>query len=442
MQKKERGSLTIEATVSLTVFIMVIVSIFSFINYCRVQAAVSNALDTTAKEMSEYSYFYEMTGLQKKVDGLNESAEGAKEYSNNVLGSFFSIADMISGSEEAKGDTSDSVLPDAISDISTMAGNISSNLDKINAEFTKISTATENAMKDPTAFMKSLMALGGSTMLETAKSNLIAAPLAKAMFIKHFGESKSAASEKLESYGVINGLDGLNFRLSTIFSADAPTDIRLVVYYQVDLISFLDIGLKPATMCKTTRIRAWLGGDAEIEKLEEEKESESQWSVWDMVSLDYGKYITSREKAALKSNSNVYYGTSGYDAYDQTANQFISYRSVDPYSTSYNGKAGALKSSLKENYKKMNDKVKSIRDNKAMMKDSSGNKTEVSVDTKTSKMKLVVVVPEDADMEYVNSEIDALKKDIGNDNFDVEVVQGYGKSPKNPANSIKEGTTG
>ena len=66
-----RGSATIEAVVSFTAFIFVIFTILGVINYCRVQSLVSTAVDNTAKELSEYSYFYKMSGLDK----LNNSIE-------------------------------------------------------------------------------------------------------------------------------------------------------------------------------------------------------------------------------------------------------------------------------------------------------------------------------------------------------------------------------
>lgn len=56
--KSESGSVTVEATISLSAFMFAIVTILTIINICIVQARVSYAINTTAKEISQYSYLY------------------------------------------------------------------------------------------------------------------------------------------------------------------------------------------------------------------------------------------------------------------------------------------------------------------------------------------------------------------------------------------------
>ncbi len=432
MQKRERGSLTIESTVSLTIFMMVIISIFSFINYCRVQAMISNAVDTTAKEMSQYAYFYEMSGIQKYETNISEQAKPSKQHTNDVLESFYSITDMISGKKEPSGDASSSTVPDSFSTLKNFSENINGNLENIEAEFNKISAVIDKALENPAEFMKSIAALAGETAINTVKSQLIAAPLAKAMVIKHFGGSKEQADKELKSLGVVDGLNGLNFRMSALFAPNAPDDIRLVVYYKVDLISFIDLGLKPAVMCKETRIRAWLGGDSTIEQ-EKGTEENNSWSIWEMGSMERGKYITAQEVRNLKSNPDMYYASRlGFDAYNSKTNEFIQYSSKDTFSTSYYNNASKLKSALKSDYNKLRNSVSKL-DNKVTLENKAGEKQEITINKSKSKLKLVVIVPEDADMSYVNQVIESLKKDVNDDSFVVEVVQGYGKSPNNPA---------
>lgn len=59
--KSESGSVTVEATISLSAFMFAIVTILTIINICIVQARVSYAINTTAKEISQYSYLYALT---------------------------------------------------------------------------------------------------------------------------------------------------------------------------------------------------------------------------------------------------------------------------------------------------------------------------------------------------------------------------------------------
>ena len=84
--KSERGSATDEALISFTGFMFVIFTNLNIVNFCRVQMLISNAIDTTTKELSQYSYFYEMSGLQKfSKDIADNSTIGANNI-NDVIG--------------------------------------------------------------------------------------------------------------------------------------------------------------------------------------------------------------------------------------------------------------------------------------------------------------------------------------------------------------------
>ena len=52
----EKGAATIEAVVSFTGFLFVIFTLLNIVNFCRAQMLVSNAVDTVAKELTQYSY--------------------------------------------------------------------------------------------------------------------------------------------------------------------------------------------------------------------------------------------------------------------------------------------------------------------------------------------------------------------------------------------------
>lgn len=49
----ESGSVTIEATISLSAFMFAIVTILTIVNICIAQARIAYAINTTAKEISE-----------------------------------------------------------------------------------------------------------------------------------------------------------------------------------------------------------------------------------------------------------------------------------------------------------------------------------------------------------------------------------------------------
>ena len=52
-KENENGAIVVEATISLSVFIFVIFTILSIVNICYIQAKMSTALDTAAREISQ-----------------------------------------------------------------------------------------------------------------------------------------------------------------------------------------------------------------------------------------------------------------------------------------------------------------------------------------------------------------------------------------------------
>lgn len=54
--REQKGYITIEATIVLSIYIFAFMMIFSLIHICRAQMKISVAINNAAKEISEYSY--------------------------------------------------------------------------------------------------------------------------------------------------------------------------------------------------------------------------------------------------------------------------------------------------------------------------------------------------------------------------------------------------
>lgn len=249
MKKNEKGAASIEATISLTIFVLVIVAIYMLINYCLVQAKVSYAINTTAKEMSQYAYFYHAFGLENVDQKLAEKKTQA--------------VDTFSNFNKLIGDSSAQVkeISDNPTDYfgSILNGGKTEELNAVYKQIQQVSTNIADVVNDPVEFMKSMAALAGEKIWEKVKTNVIAAPLAKGMTRRHFGGSTKEADEYLERLGVVDGFDGLNFNMSTMFE-NGTDDIKIVVYYNFDIASVLPFQLN-ISICQQASTRAWLGGD-------------------------------------------------------------------------------------------------------------------------------------------------------------------------------------
>lgn len=285
--KRQSGSITIEATVALTAYIFVIIGILSIINICRAQMLISVAVDQTAKEMSQYAYFYDISGLDAITSGLDQQGESAKKQTNQLIGYTkamqTSLQGMSTGAGQAVSDVTDAYnsisnttsFDGAFDEVQRAAENLGKTSDDIqkNAKnFAAAAKSFENQVKgmDAESYMRSLGALAAGTASHEVLSRLICAPLAKNMMTKHLagyaGESAQGsdwdkADIALKNLGLANGMDDLNFMMSEMFSKDEPKQIHLVCYYTIPLSTVIAIpGDKHLVFCKEAVTNAWLSG--------------------------------------------------------------------------------------------------------------------------------------------------------------------------------------
>ena len=269
---RENGSATVEAIVSFTGFLFVIFTILNVVNFCRAQMLISNAVDTATKEISEYSYFYKMSGLQKFSEEVSANAVDGKTNLNDVIGT---VDNLYSSIGTAVDNTADHVtnVQNAVEEGNINLDSIKNTLAGISRDGTNIETAMNSVMSEfdtvqdnPLLYMKSIIAVAGNESLDLLKSHVIAAPLAKSFTTKHFGSTSSEASANLEKLGVVDGLDGLNFKMSTIFSSDEPENVHIVVYYKLKIVQLFGWATLEVPMCKESVACAWLGGD-DVQKI-------------------------------------------------------------------------------------------------------------------------------------------------------------------------------
>ena len=263
---KQQGSATVEAVVAFTGFILAIFTILSLVNLCRAQMLISNAMDNAAKELSQYAYFYKMSGLQRFKRELDKTASVGKEDVNGVIGAvdefYTSVVDAANDSVEAGTNIAEATKEGTLqwSDVESALNGISANADNVNFNLDAMMTKFEDIGDNPMAYMKSLVAIAGSGGMELVTSHLIAAPLAK-MFVRQQFGGKEHANDRLKALGVKDGLDGINFKMSTMFTSTNPEDICLVAFYEVELLQLFDREVLSAKLSKVSRCRAWLAGD-------------------------------------------------------------------------------------------------------------------------------------------------------------------------------------
>ncbi len=225
-QEKERGALVIEATMALTIFMFTIFTILYIANICFIQAKMSTSLNTAAKEVSQYSYLYFKLGVNKAEQAVHEEAQGAQntlDGISNTVGDFMEAVNAGTGAFEAG--QFQQMLQEA---------------DDAYASANDLYSKFEEILDDPKAFLFGLGAMAIEDLSNTAKEYL-AQVLSKALMKKNLMGDK--ADLYLRQYGVVDGLDGLDFKGSTLMPGGSGT-ICLTMTYEVEVIKLLGIEFK------------------------------------------------------------------------------------------------------------------------------------------------------------------------------------------------------
>ena len=258
----ENGAVVIEATLSLSVFMFLIVILLSIVNICTAQAKIGIALNQTAEEMSQYLYFYSLSGLndiQAKVYAdSSETRQQIEGLEDGITDGIKSLQKFGRGGSE---------LSDTISEIKEDGSNVKDIVQEI--------ASTD----DKTAWIKSLVKVAGNEGFEIGKG-YFAGALSKGLMVKHLTINDEIDCDRnLRDMGVIDGLDGLNLNSSSIYT-NGTEDITLICKYKVKLLNLLNNDIT-FSFVQTAKTKAW-GAQALVSS---DKEDDSNAVEGDKVTL-------------------------------------------------------------------------------------------------------------------------------------------------------------
>lgn len=454
--KNERGVLSIEAAIALTTFLFVFITIYSIITICRAQAHVQVAINSTAKEISQYSYIYALSGLDQSLSKFQTSAGETKDQINNTVSNIAGVFENI----QSIGSTAQSLNFSDPSSLMDRWGDIKSDLNEAKDDYSAVKEQIEGMAEDPQSFLFGLARLIGSEGLELAKSRAIAEPVCRALVKKHLKRNNNDTAEQFcASIGILPGTyfgkesyyNGLDFSNSTLF-AYGSDEIVIVVTYKVKIIQLLPIDLE-YTITQTAVTRGWLHGDKTASGAGSESrikaiESKPGRTIWNSTTLDERlKLIRDEELDELKSPSYGYESVSGFtyvQAYNMDSNTFVMITSSDPV-YDLESVDQVDKKKIKESIEKWASQITSSTDNvtsvKVKRQDEKGNFITVDVpidENEEIRRRVRVVIPEDEGLYEIYEQ--AVSEYEGDVIF--EIVKKHGTGFKRNEDSIDSGSTG
>jgi len=387
--KSKNGSLTLEAAISLPIFICVFLTIAFFIRVVYIHNNVQYALNGAANELATYSYLYSVSGFQdlnNEVSGeLNRYGEKASNHTKQMLEAFDAMGDSLQSAMDSLEGGFEAGDPEQVESLKELY------------EQSKISANTVmNVLKevkdDPKREFISIASLFVGAGYENIKGEL-SEPLIRFFMAKYIDNRILSSEGTPGAYiSVKKGeepLKAFNFK-NRIFTDNKSIDI--VVRYKIKMALPINI-IPEIPMEQRVTVRGWLDGDASV--ISSDDASSDEESIWDKAPFVYGKYITEEE---LKKYPSRYPDTG--DAYEV--------RSINMDCSTYKDIEKA-KSSLRSG---INTFLSKTMNNKAI-----------------SSRTYIIVIPEGTLTEEVKAMLEELKSEALKNDPPIDVIykEGYGR---------------
>lgn len=307
-QKEHKGVLSIEASISYSIFMMVIVTILYVMRIVYVYGLMQHAVSQTAKELSMYTYIYQ-------ISGLNDLNQQVASGTSGRTGQFDAdVADVVKFYEDfSSGDFS----------------------------------ASYSGTTDPKEILKNVgaaMLHEGGREVNQQLFELVVRPLLAGYIGADSTDPSNAADSRLKDLRVVGGTSGLNLNSSSFFE-DGET-IDLVVCYTIDPIMPIDI-MPEMNLVNRAYIKG-MSGTTVFGSSDQEGEEQEE-SVWDKPAVARGKAIQEQQHVR-----NLPDNFPAFSAYDPASGKATAETSIDIRDVSYQ-KSSALASVIRGKCRSMQE---------------------------------------------------------------------------------------
>lgn len=237
--KDENGAIITEATICFPFFIFAVIMFVSLIDICMTQAKIATALNIAAKEISEYSYLYILTGANEGQSSLYATAEDARSTVNDTLDGLNQISSTLLEDKNA-------IMSESLD-----AEKLYQDINKTGSTANDIFNDWKEELADPKKFIKSVGAFIGNEAWESGKTYLFGEILGKAFMAKNLQNGNGAgnnfenAEQFLKSSHIVaqdgSYLNGLDFDKTIVFANGQNERIQLVVTYEIHVVRLLNV---------------------------------------------------------------------------------------------------------------------------------------------------------------------------------------------------------
>jgi len=271
---KEKGMITVEATVSLTVFLLLVLGVISFTNIFIVHSRVQYAMYQAEKELGLYTYFYEASGIRaadlKMRADLKKDRKPIDDTQESIIDLFNQVGTLKEDTSKAKTATEKAFEDPSLSTVLDSYNSVQGAVKSGKGTLEKGKVAADNVkwvVQNPKDAVRGLIALivdEGEQGLKNWAMQAITGGIVDKYLEFYDSSGYHSAAEYLSKYGVVqkSGDSFLDLSASEMFVDEKYQLMDLVVQYDIE-VYFFKIFMKDPTIHVVQRLKmpAWLGGD-------------------------------------------------------------------------------------------------------------------------------------------------------------------------------------
>lgn len=220
MEKQgNKGYITVEATLILTMFMMAYMCMMSLVQIVRAQSIIQYATDQAALDLSRSTYILTKTGVTDQMYGTSVKgqafADGTSKMVKSVADFFSSVSELGSG---------------GLSGLPGQVQNVSDSFDAAQSNVEDYFSNTDELWMGVTSW--------GKMKVQGEVENMMVSAMVKSRIKKQIETMSSKDADTfLKDLGIKNGLAGLNCRQSKWMQVNEQgrPGIKVAVTYEVDV---------------------------------------------------------------------------------------------------------------------------------------------------------------------------------------------------------------
>lgn len=253
---KQKGSVTVEAGIILVIFISAYMALLSMINVYRAYMVIQNAIDQTAKQVSEYAYIAKKLGVHDIGKTASDDANGFAENTGKMLNTIQVFFNASANGLENATEVSSNILNDSPEEYPENLLNQMNGVGKDAQEIYDAGCAMQSFVtdyfSDEKAIFNGILAVIKDGAYDAVKV-AVAMPISRTLSYKYLAGYPEGY---LKNLGVQGGKAGINFWGSSFFldmqSIEVSATYKMKIQYPfLDRFDF--------TLRNTVSTRAWIG---------------------------------------------------------------------------------------------------------------------------------------------------------------------------------------